>query len=191
MILRSVHVENFKSVKDSTVFTIDEKVTCLVGKNESGKTAILQAITKLNPTEPSLARFDEMEYPRHKLNEYQESEEEANVLTTVWALESDDQEALAAVLGPSVKTLETITVSKGYDNEQVYSVVIDEEAVVEHLIDSHELLDDERTTLDDATTIAQLRKSVDEIDDPSQRQRNLLLTLSKSFEKKSAVIVAM
>tara|TARA_B100000315_G_C14231630_1_gene431217 strand:- start:113 stop:238 length:126 start_codon:yes stop_codon:yes gene_type:complete len=41
MILNTVQVKNFKCINDSTVFTIDERVTCLVGKNESGKTALM------------------------------------------------------------------------------------------------------------------------------------------------------
>ena len=54
---------NFKSIWDSTEFNIDE-VTCLVGKNESGKTALLQALYKLNPVKNEHAGFDvRMEYP--------------------------------------------------------------------------------------------------------------------------------
>jgi len=191
MILRSVRVQNFKSVKDSTVFSIDKDVTCLVGKNESGKTAILQAITKLNPTDDRLATFDEMEYPRHKLNEYQESKETAKALTTVWDLTAEDHAALEEVLGPPAKKIETITISKGYDNKRLYWITIDEKAVVRHLLDSHELLADERATLGDSKTIAQLRAAGDKIQDPSQRQKNLLATLSASFEKNSVTNVAM
>jgi predicted ATP-dependent endonuclease of OLD family len=39
---------NFKSVEDSDEFSVGG-VTCLVGKNEAGKTAILQALHRLNP----------------------------------------------------------------------------------------------------------------------------------------------
>ena len=49
MKLRAAHIKHFNSVRDSNEFKIDEKVTCLVGKNESGKTASLQALAKLNP----------------------------------------------------------------------------------------------------------------------------------------------
>ena len=40
-----------RSVEDSDEFAIDESVTCLVGKNESGKTAVLQGIYRSNPVE--------------------------------------------------------------------------------------------------------------------------------------------
>ena len=49
MILKTVQVKNFKSINDSTLFGIDEKVTCLVGKNESGKTALVTLISSNTP----------------------------------------------------------------------------------------------------------------------------------------------
>lgn len=46
-------------------------VTCLVGKNESGKTNILEAIYKLNPDIPERGNFTPIfDYPRRKLSEY-------------------------------------------------------------------------------------------------------------------------
>ncbi len=46
MRLTRLHVKSFEScLRDSTPFDIQD-VTCLVGKNESGKTAILQRATK-------------------------------------------------------------------------------------------------------------------------------------------------
>ena len=44
MKLRSVHVQRFRNILDSTEVKIEDKVTCLVGKNESGKSAFLHAL---------------------------------------------------------------------------------------------------------------------------------------------------
>ena len=48
MKLTKVRVSDFQSVRDSTEFDIGD-VTCLVGKNEAGKTALLQAMYRLRP----------------------------------------------------------------------------------------------------------------------------------------------
>lgn len=48
MKLAKVQVTNFRSVEDSGVFEIGD-MTCLVGKNEAGKTAILKAIHGVDP----------------------------------------------------------------------------------------------------------------------------------------------
>ena len=45
----SVKVEMFRNILDSTDVKIEEKVTCLVGKNESGKSAFLHALWRLKP----------------------------------------------------------------------------------------------------------------------------------------------
>ena len=37
-------IKNYKSIVDSETFYLDDKLTVLAGKNESGKTAILEAI---------------------------------------------------------------------------------------------------------------------------------------------------
>ena len=50
MLLVDVRIKNYKCILDSETFTVDQ-MTCLVGKNESGKSAILQALYKLNPVD--------------------------------------------------------------------------------------------------------------------------------------------
>jgi len=49
----------YRSAQDSGEFSAEPDLTCLVGENYSGKTALLQALYRLNPAEP-LADFDEV-----------------------------------------------------------------------------------------------------------------------------------
>lgn len=49
MIPKTVRVTDYKSVTDSTEIWLDGSVTCLVGKNESGKTAILEPLYRVKP----------------------------------------------------------------------------------------------------------------------------------------------
>lgn len=66
MKLTSVRVQNYKCIDDSGEFSI-RNLTCLAGKNESGKTALLQALRRLNPVEDSEDKFGTlMEYPRRR-----------------------------------------------------------------------------------------------------------------------------
>ena len=74
MQLTKVKITNYRSVQNSSEFDIDD-VTCLVGKNESGKTALLQALHKLNPVEESNDNQEfnvDNEFPRSNLIKIQE-----------------------------------------------------------------------------------------------------------------------
>ena len=56
MKLKEYRVKEFRSVWDSGPIKVDKK-TCLVGKNEAGKTALLTALYRTNPIIPSDAVF--------------------------------------------------------------------------------------------------------------------------------------
>jgi predicted ATP-dependent endonuclease of OLD family len=104
MKLVSVHVTNFRSVEDSGKFSV-EQVTCLVGKNEAGKSAILLALAALNPHPSTPAIFDkERDYPRRFLTAYPQrhTDGEAIAVRTEWQLDGSELEAVAAELGQGV-----------------------------------------------------------------------------------------
>src|SRR5438034_4056352 len=124
---KSVRIQNFRSVEDSGEFTLGP-VTCLVGKNEAGKTALLLALNKLNPAVKEDAKFDEMEYPRRRWSEYRERSKEQpdNVVTSTWELEEEDLRAVRDVLGLDALRSKTVTLTKGYDNETYWEVNFDE-----------------------------------------------------------------
>ena len=64
MRLIKARVKGYRSIKDTGYFDIEKLKTILVGPNESGKTAILQALQKLSPPE-EIQLFDPLrDYPR-------------------------------------------------------------------------------------------------------------------------------
>jgi Predicted ATP-dependent endonuclease of the OLD family len=118
MRLTHAQVTNFRSVDDSTEFSLGD-VTCLVGKNESGKTTILQAIEKLNPVAGKGRSYSKLkDYPRRHWSDYDDRhpDGEARVLSTRWSLEPADVAAVEAVLGKGVITSNAFTVTKDYES---------------------------------------------------------------------------
>ncbi len=69
MRLLKARVQNYRSIKDSGWFNVENSKTIFVGPNEAGKTAILQALQQLNP--PSgIPGFDPLrDYPRAEFND--------------------------------------------------------------------------------------------------------------------------
>ncbi len=144
MLLTQVQITNYKSIHDSTQFEVGQ-ITCLVGKNESGKTALLQALYKLNPVVPEHAMFDVTdEYPRAEVEEYRQKVEgkeidPAIVVQAEYALDPDEIKTVEAVYGEGVLVSATIRLSKGYDNKLYIGVETDEAAAVRGLVKSHKL----------------------------------------------------
>ena len=63
MRLTRARVTNYRSIDDSGWVSLDN-VTCMVGKNESGKTAFLQALRRINPVSETNGAFDLRDFPR-------------------------------------------------------------------------------------------------------------------------------
>ena len=92
MKLLNAHVTNFRSILDSNPVAISQS-TCLVGKNEAGKTAFLKALEGINSTDKTFGSFNKTEsYPRRYLAEYEARHGggAARVVSTKWQLEEAD-----------------------------------------------------------------------------------------------------
>ncbi|WP_148239448.1 AAA family ATPase [Ruania zhangjianzhongii] len=138
MRLTAFRVRKFRNIIDSGHITVDENVTCLVGMNESGKTAILSALHRLNPVEGGA--FDEQQdYPRWLLSR-DRREETINAVEPIsasFALEDDDVAALTAVLGDGVVAADAdVKVSRRYNSEtMLWTVPHDKARAVRNLVD--------------------------------------------------------
>ena len=68
MKLKKVRVQNYRCVRDTEWFEVEQAKTILVGPNEAGKTAVLEALQQINP--PAVAReLDPLrDYPRKLYN---------------------------------------------------------------------------------------------------------------------------
>jgi AAA15 family ATPase/GTPase len=188
MILRSVRVQNFKCVEDSEPFKV-ESVTCLVGKNESGKTALLEALYKLNPVSKEEADFEDLlEYPRRYWSEYKERKKDHpdNVLTTEWELTAEDRAFLDEVLGPKGYKGDRVTIKRGYNNTSYYHTSLDEESTVRHYLASSGLYDEEKSKLAGVTSVEHLIKTLEGQATPSEREKAFLANLKKNFPKGTA-----
>ena len=161
MILKRVRVTNFQSIRDSTEFDIGD-VTCLVGKNEAGKTALLKALYRLNPIRTSDAEFDATsDYPRRDLVDYEQGladgvQASAQVVHATYALDADCIATVAAKYGRDCLKdgNAAVTLRKGYANELAYSgLQVDHEAAVSHLVANADLPSSQSDTLSSHKTV--------------------------------------
>lgn len=179
MILKSIRIQNFKSISDSDEFTVD-RVTSLVGKNESGKTAILHALEKLEPVVSKRGEFKVLEeFPRKNLLDFTDETRPQGVVHSDWTLEDDEVEAINKVVGCEVLLSRAVVLEKGYDNKLSWSVNVDYAKAAKHLIDQSGLYDEEKTPLVGVGTVMDLTKALAAIAEPSPRQLAFRADLEK------------
>lgn len=99
MKLKTARIQNYRSVRDTGVFDVESAKTILVGPNEAGKTAVLQALQQINPPK-GVKRLDALrDYPRAKYNDITAGKVDPKsvpVATVTFTLEEDDRAALPA-----------------------------------------------------------------------------------------------
>lgn len=118
IILTSVKLDKYKSYETPQSFDVDEKVTVLVGKNESGKTAALEAIAKTGYFEDdSKFKFDAThDYPRREKKRYDKSGEVAECVTCTYKVSPELLKQITADVGLSTFTDPSFRVITCYDN---------------------------------------------------------------------------
>jgi AAA15 family ATPase/GTPase len=180
MKLISLRVTNYKNVYDSTEFKIDD-VTCLVGQNEAGKTAILQSLTKLNPIAGTEEPFKELDFPRKSYYDYNDGNRPENVLTTQWELETGDIVALEEKLGKDSISSKVITLKKGYKNEFSWDIKIDYKIIIDRFIEDAGLFAEEKEKFTRVETTTDFIAAINKITPKSERETKLLAAITEKI----------
>ena len=145
MKLIRARVTNYRSIDDSGWVTL-ENVTCMVGKNESGKTAFLQALRRLNPVDSASGKFSLRDYPRKGYVRYRRRHDSQPDVVVRAEFELSDEEIadLESKFGQGVMRSRRVMASKNYKNQRAWQFDIDETAVIRHLVESAGLPDEIR-----------------------------------------------
>jgi hypothetical protein len=136
MKLVKARVRNFRSAEDSGTFDVGD-LTCLVGKNEAGKTAILTALFGSSASANQFSYDTVRDYPRRFFSRYDERHdgEPAPVATLTWELSDEDRAAVADVLGAGALSNTTVDVTTDYSRHTTWSVQVDSNVVRDFLLE--------------------------------------------------------
>lgn len=183
MLLVKAAVENFRSIDKSGEVDIDPDVTVLVGQNESGKTAFLQALNLCRPVQ-KVGGFDiDRDYPRKGVNEYRRRHEThpANVVTLTYELTEDEVEAVNEHLGMDLLTSLRFTTTHHYKNNNTIGIRIDEKPYIKHLVAGASLPSELREECQQTTNIRGLIDLLSQKDMNSEGQA-FLKSLTDRFK---------
>ncbi|HBV1801868.1 AAA family ATPase [Klebsiella pneumoniae] len=116
MKLESFRVRNFRSVFDSGLITT-EKLTAILGRNESGKTNLLLALKSLNPAEGFGKLNDIKDFPRNR--KLSECTPDTPVVDTTWKLTEQELAELSAIY-PRARNITYVDISRRYNGKIRY-----------------------------------------------------------------------
>lgn len=185
MKLTRVRVQNYRSVEDSEEFAIGD-LTCLVGKNEAGKSALLSAIRGLKPSQHF--EFDEtIDYPRRFATRFEDRHPDgtAEVIRTWWRLEAPDKAAVEKRFGAGALKGDTFEAHFGFrydDDRRIWTIDVDSGKILEHLVSKHALDATERNILHGVSDGPGADKALSGLAERTPKQEALLQDIKKCRE---------
>ena len=185
MKLVRARVTDFKSIDDSGWVDIDA-VTSMVGKNESGKTAFLGALKRLNPVDGD-QQFELKDYPRKGYVKYrrQHDANPATAVAAVMTLSEEERADLAGQIGDGVLVSDEVTVTKNYKNDISWEFDIDESSVVKHLLRLADLPPEITNHAGRAENVNELLSTLEALDVKPVAVGRLITQLYERFSDKS------
>ena len=140
--LKDVKISKYKSYLETQVITIEDRITTLVGKNESGKTAFLEAIAKFNYFEKDANfQFDvTSDFPRNELKKYQRENVPLEVIKCTFEISDELLEEIADDIGDKVFNLRSFSYGVKYDNSITwYDLTANEELFLKIFLEEYDL----------------------------------------------------
>ena len=189
-------VREFKSIRDSSEIEIGD-ITCLVGKNEAGKTALLEALYKLNPIDDSASEFNVThDYPRSDVEDYEQEIEaskrqHATVITATYELEEDDVLGAVKEFGKNIFSRRVLTLEKGYSNSRTFTLHIDEEELIKTLVTTAGLPTKRTTELSRCKELSALEDGCHKMASDMQQKYDATLAAAQTVADESEKTTAL
>jgi hypothetical protein len=176
MRLLSVEIDHFKNILHTGSVKIQKDVTCIVGKNESGKTAFLQALHRFWPAQPNAGFNAQRQYPAwlEKQHRRERDLEAQSPVRLIFELEPADIALVEEKFGVGSLHSNELQISRTYGNELKWEPLINEPLIVAHIVQDVPLASKVRppTSQEELENLVQqLRKFVDEDESKTQAVR--------------------
>lgn len=163
MLLKKVTIQKYKSFLTEQSYEVESTITRIVGKNESGKTALLEALAKSNYFEDNAEfKFDkDLDYPRSELTKVRN--ENPAVLTCEYELSDAIIKSIEDDFAEGIVAGKMFSVTSYYDNKKTTTGVdVDFGVFKEWLIATFDIGDQCKELIHAATSYAELESAVAE-----------------------------
>jgi len=182
MILKNLKIKNYKSIIDSGMFNIED-ITTLVGKNESGKSAILEAIYKMNPVNKNDKYEHLYDYPRRYQLDYEQGNiiDGDEVVISYWQFSNKEIESLSQKLGDKFITSNELIITSTYHNTNNITISFNFLNIIIYLANNCGLSDEEIKSLESIKNFDLLKINIESKDAKSVEMQNFAKECLKIF----------
>jgi len=162
MKLKEVTIDKYKNFLTKQTVSIEDGVTRLVGKNESGKTAFLTALAKYNYFDDKDTKFvfdKTNDYPRCELKAYEQKNPENNHVVISCVFEIGEELTLKIQDDVGAKTFQQkrITISRSYNGALIFEdLETDIKAFIDHFLLISNIPSDKINEFGQANTVYEL-----------------------------------
>lgn len=164
MQLKSFRVRKFRNIVDSGDVAVSDSVTCLVGKNEAGKSGLLEALYLLHPAYQDKPDH-EQQYPRWLLAKDRRAGDlsEVEFIEARFALDESEIEELEQAVGAKSFNYESLKLTRKYDGGLLwYMDAKNAGSIATHLRSS--LSKDVQKIVGKPSTLKELGEAINSID---------------------------
>jgi len=163
MLLKRVTIHKYKSFLTEQAYEVESQITRIVGKNESGKTALLEALAKSNYFEDN-AEFQfnkDLDYPRSEVTKVRTNN--PKVLTCEYELSGEDVRCIEEAFAEGIISKQNFFVTSYYDNTRtITGVTTDFDVFKNWLITSFEVGDQCKKLIRAADSYSALESAISE-----------------------------
>ena len=192
--LKKVEINKYKSFLEKQEIDIEDGVTRIVGKNESGKTALLEAMAKFNYFDSHDDSFNfnsTNDYPRGLLKKYQQEypDDDFAVISCTFEISDELLKQISDDIGKGVYTDKTIQIAKKYNNGMTYTISADCKKFIENFLQKYTLETALKESLLECNSVKELANKLNENEELQTIYNELKEKyIDKSFETFSDVV---
>ena len=122
MKLRAAQIQNYRSIVDSGIVYITNRVTVVIGKNEQGKTNFLKALSSFNTEN----KYNPNDLPNHLRASLEKKKSEIPIVS-LWLNPSEsDQDTLKEII-PNINDIKEFKITRYYDGHYLYRAINSED----------------------------------------------------------------
>jgi len=180
--LTKVRINKYKSFTKEQEIDIDEKVTVLVGKNESGKTAFLEAVAKINYFEnnPFFKLNIIGDYPRNELIRFKNSGEDTEALRCNFDISKEMMQVIEYDLGKDVLQSHSFTYGISYMGKtHWFGLKVNERKFLDQFYQRYTINEDLQSQLRNVRNVTELMQLCD-----VKRQDAVLSKMAEDLREK-------